>query len=81
MLVDIVYDLQVKVTDLEISYKSKKKLHLSLYSYNVYHQEVLLNFIILLQRGLGDIAISMEFIHPSISRVKATYFVLVKNWR
>ena len=27
------YDLEVKVTDLEISYKSKKKLHLSLYSY------------------------------------------------
>ena len=24
---------EVKVTDLEISYKSKKKLHLSLYSY------------------------------------------------
>ena len=26
MLVDIGYDLQVKVTDLEISYKSKKKI-------------------------------------------------------
>ena len=35
MLVDIVYDLQVKVTDLEISYKSKKKVHLSLYSYTI----------------------------------------------
>ena len=37
MLVDIGYDLQVKVkvTDLEISYKSKKKLHLSLYSYTI----------------------------------------------
>ena len=35
MLVDTGYDLQVKVTDLEISYKSKKKLHLSLYSYTI----------------------------------------------
>ena len=57
------YDLKVKVTDLEILYKSKKKLHLS---YKLYHQDHLLNFVILLLIGLGDIAISMESVCPSI---------------
>ena len=32
----------------------------------LYYQDFLLNFVILLLRGLGDIAISMKSIRPSI---------------
>ena len=56
------FDLEVKVTDLEFLYKSKKNLHLSLYSYII----KTFYFVILLLIGFGDIAISMESIHPSI---------------
>ena len=46
------YDLEVKVTDLEISYKSKKKLHLSLYSYNVYYEDPFVGFINIKHDGI-----------------------------
>ena len=58
------YDLEVKVTDLELSYKSKKFLHLSLYSY-IIKTLCWISFILLLI-GLGDRVISMESIRPSI---------------
>ena len=56
------YDLEVKVTE---NFHIKVKIFAFKFIY-LYHQDLLLNFFIPQPIGLGDIAISMESICPSI---------------